>query len=142
MLWLLDTNVISEFRKPRPTDSVINFLAMRELNELFITSVSLAELRFGIDRAPDPMKQVALSNWLENEIRPRFRGKVLEVTEETILLWRHLMEQGRKVGRTYSQPDLMIAAIAIENRMTLVIRNTRDFAGLTLPIFNPWEPQP
>jgi predicted nucleic acid-binding protein len=115
---------------------------MRELNELFITSVSLAELRFGIDRAPDPMKQVALSNWLENEIRPRFRGKVLEVTEETILLWRHLMEQGRKVGRTYSQPDLMIAAIAIENRMTLVIRNTRDFAGLTLPIFNPWEPQP
>jgi predicted nucleic acid-binding protein len=142
MPWLLDTNVISEFRKPRPADGVIRFLATSDIHQLFISSVTLAELRFGIDSATDLNKRRDLSNWLANEIRPKFEGQILNVTEETILRWLILLHQGRKSGRIFPQPDLLIACIALENGMTLVTRNVKDFTGLNLPILNPWDLQP
>ena len=68
-----------------------------------------------------------------------FTGRVLEITEDVMLRWRLLVEEGRKAGRTFSQPDLIIAAIALEHGLTLVTRNVKDFAGLRLPLLNPWE---
>ena len=78
-----------------------------------------------------------LDEWLR-ETRIKFAGRVLEVTEETMLIWRTLMAHGRKANRTYSQPDLILAATAIEHDVTLATRNVKDFRDLPLRVINPW----
>jgi predicted nucleic acid-binding protein len=68
-----------------------------------------------------------------------FAGRIIEISEDIMLRWRVLLESGRKAGRTFSQPDLIIAATALENHLTLVTRNVKDFADLGLTIVNPWD---
>ncbi len=139
---LLDTNFLSELRRPRPEPLVVAYFLSRPAEELFISVVTLAEIRFGIQSQQDEIKREALMNWLERDMRPMFAGRVLPVTETVMLSWRILVEQGRKSGRVFSQPDLIIAATAIEHGLTLVTRNTKDFAGLPeLLLLNPWEPR-
>jgi predicted nucleic acid-binding protein len=139
---LLDTNVLSELRKPRPEPLVVAYFISRPAEDLFISTVTLAEIRFGIQSQPDEIKREALANWLEKDMRPTFAGRTLPITEAVMLRWRILLEQGRKSGRAFSQPDLIIAATAIEHGLTLVTRNTKDFAGLPdLLLLNPWEPR-
>jgi predicted nucleic acid-binding protein len=141
MAWLLDTNVLSETRKPRPDLHVVAFLASKPIREFFTCSVVVAEIRFGLATAKDSIRKAALKAWLTYELRPRFRGRTLDVTEDVMLRWRILLEGSRKSGQNYSQPDLLIAATAIEHNLTLVTRNTKDFTGLPLSLLNPWEPQ-
>ncbi len=109
------------------------------LDQLYISSVALAEIRFGIDLAPDPNRRIELERWLTGTIRPTFSGRVLEITEDTMLRWRHLVEEGKRANRTYPQPDLILAATALEYGLILVTRNTKDFTGLGVPILNPWN---
>jgi hypothetical protein len=68
-----------------------------------------------------------------------FTGRVLEVTEDIMLEWRLLVEEGRKINHTFSQPDLFIAAIALHHDLTIVTRNQKDFDKTRVPIFNPWD---
>ena len=68
-----------------------------------------------------------------------FAERVLEITEEVMLRWRLLVEKGRKTGRTFSQPDLILAATALEHGLVLVTRNEKDFFGLGVPLLNPWN---
>lgn len=88
------------------------------------------------------MRQTELELWLETTIRPMFTNRVLQITEDIMFRWRNLVEDGRKSGRTYSQPDLILAATAIEHGLTLVNRNVKDFTGIPVTVFNPWDPQP
>jgi predicted nucleic acid-binding protein len=142
MSWLLDTNVQSESRRPKPDQRVVAFLAACPLNRLFISSVTFAEIRFGIERTPEPNRRVEIERWLNQEMRPLFEGRVLQITEDVMFRWRVLVEDGRKTGRTFSQPDLIIAAIAIEHGLTLVTRNVKDFEGLGVVVLNPWNSHP
>jgi predicted nucleic acid-binding protein len=140
MAWLLDTNILSEIRKPRPEPKVLAFIAATPLNALYISSVTLAELRFGIDQITHGSAQRAdLTQWLTQTIRPMFSDRVLPVTEDIMFRWRVLMEEGRKTGHTYSQPDLIIAATALEHGFTVVTRDRSDFDKARVPVFNPWE---
>jgi predicted nucleic acid-binding protein len=140
MPWLLDTNVLSEIRRERPNHRVTSFLAGCPLDQLYISSVTAAEIRFGIQLA-DPERRAELERWFASDVRPKFHGRTLEITEDVIFRWRLLVEEGRKAGRTFSQPDLIIAATALEHGLTLVTRNVRDFAGLGLDLLNPWDGQ-
>lgn len=139
MAWLFDTNVLSELRKPRPEARVIAFVSSLPLGEIYISSVTLAELRFGIDQVSDPVKRADLSNWLANDIRSMFNQRVLQVTEDILLKWRSLVEQGRKVGHTFSQPDVLIAATAIQYGLTVVTRDRGDYDKAGASVINPWE---
>jgi predicted nucleic acid-binding protein len=142
MFDLLDTNFLSELRKPKPNQLVMAYSLSRPPEELFISTVTLAEVRFGIVSQQDRAKREALQDWLEQEIRPMFADRVVPISEAVILRWRVLLEQGRKSGRVFSQPDLIIAATAIEHNLTFVTRNTKDFTGLPdLKLLNPWEPR-
>jgi predicted nucleic acid-binding protein len=137
-LWLLDTNVLSELRRPRPERKVVTFISGRPLESLHVSSVTLAEIRYGIELVEDVARRASLRNWLDNDLRPFFAQRVLELSEDVIYRWRLLVEQGRKVGHTFSQPDLFIAATALHHGLTVVTRNTDDYAKSGTPTFNPW----
>jgi len=141
--WLLDTNIVSELRKPRPEPKVVRFVAGQALHSLFISEVTLAEIRFGVERATSPGRRAELNDWLTHKLRPMFERRVLAVTEDVILKWRRLVEEGRKAGHTFSQPDLFIAAMALHHGLTVVTRDAADYRLARISVFDPWtDPMP
>jgi toxin FitB len=82
--WLLDTNILSELRRRQPEPMIVNFLAVRPLDNLYISSVTLAEIRFGIELIPDAGKRSELSDWLAHKVRPLFQQRILQVTEDVM----------------------------------------------------------
>lgn len=137
--WLLDTNVISELRRPQPEQRVVAFVASQPLDALYISSVTLAEIRFGIELLTDSGKRADLTAWLTNRVRPMFEQRVLPVSEDVMLAWRLMVDAGRKSGHTFSQPDLIIAATAAHYGLTVVTRDTSEFVQARVPVMNPWE---
>ena len=137
--WLLDTNVLSELRRPRPNAKVLAFVAAKPLDLLFVSIVTFAEIRFGIEAIADATRRAELNDWLEHKVRPMFEERVLPVSEDVMFKWRLLVEDGRKAGHTYSQPDLIIAATALHYGLTVVTRDTGDFKRARAPVLNPWH---
>ena len=136
--WLLDTHVISELRRPRPSARVRSFVAGQPLEDLFVSTVTFAEIRYGIEGVGDPIRRAELNDWLLHRVRPLFERRVLEVSEDIMFKWRLLVEQGRKAGHTFSQPDLIIAATALQHGLTVVTRDTGDYELARVPLLNPW----
>jgi len=136
--WLLDTNVLSELRRPKPEAKVVRFVSGRSLDLLYVSIVTFAELRFGIELVKDVARRMELNEWVEHKLRPMFEDRVLEISEEIMLKWRLLVEEGRKSGHTFSQPDLLIAATALHHGLTIVSRDTREYEMANVPVLNPW----
>ncbi len=136
--WLLDTNVISDLRRPRPNARVRAFVAHQPLEELFVSTVTFSEIRYGIETVGDPIRRAELNDWLLHKVRPMFDRRVLEVSEDVMFKWRLLVEDGRKAGHTFSQPDLIIAATALHHGLTVVTRDTGDYKLARVPLLNPW----
>ena len=139
MAWLLDTNILSELRRPKPQQRVVAFVAGCPLDQLYISAVTLAEIRFGIELVDEPNRRADLNDWLTNKVRPMFGERVLQITEDIMLKWRLLVEEGRKAGHTFSQPDLIIAATAIHHGLTLVTRDRSDYDMARVPVIHPWD---
>lgn len=137
--WILDTNVLSELRKPRPANNVVAFVAAQPLDRLHVSAVTLAELRFGIELVTEAGKRAELNDWLAHRVRPMFEQRVLAVTEDVMFKWRLMVEEGRKTGHTFSQPDLIIAATALHHGMTVVTRDVSDFERARVPVLDPWS---
>ena len=140
--WLLDTNILSELRRPRPDRRVLALVAAQPLELLHVSSVTLAEIRFGIEGVTDANRRAELVEWLAHKVRPMFDGRVLPVSEDIMVKWRLLVEEGRKVGHTFSQPDLIIAATALHHGLTVVSRDTADYARTRVALINPWLDRP
>lgn len=141
--WLLDTNLLSELRRSKPERKVVAFVAAQPLDLLYVSSVTFAEIRFGIELVADAHRRTELSDWLTHKVRPMFEQRVLAVTEDVMLKWRLLVEDGRKIGHTFSQPDLIIAATALHHGLTVVSRDVSDYQNAHAPVFNPWtDPLP
>ena len=121
--WLLDTNVLSELRRPKPERKVLAFVAAQPLDLLYVSAVTLAEIRFGIELVSDATRRAELNDWLAHKVRPMFEQRVLAITEDVMFKWRLLVEDGRKAGHTFSQPDLIIAATALHHGLTVVSRD-------------------
>ena len=137
--WLLDTNVISELRRPQADKHVVAFVASRPLESLFISTVTVAEIRFGIELVVDAGRRADLTDWLTNNVRPMFEQRVLPVSEDVMLKWRLMVEEGRRSGHTFSQPDLIIAATAAHYGLTVVTRDVSDFERSRVACLNPWD---
>jgi predicted nucleic acid-binding protein len=137
--FLLDTNVISELRKPKPVSTVVRFLEAQAEEDLFITEVSIAEIRFGIEQLDDAERRASLTAWLDATLRPLFEGRTMPISEDVILRWRLLVEAGRRRGHTFGQPDLFIAAIAAEEDLIVVSRDTVHFEAAGVPVLDPWS---
>jgi predicted nucleic acid-binding protein len=84
------------------------------------------------------MKRAELHDWLAHKVRPMFQGRILPVSEDVMFKWRLLVEEGRKIGHTFSQPDLILAATAAQYGLTIVTSNTVDYDKKRVPTLNPW----
>jgi predicted nucleic acid-binding protein len=140
--WLLDTNILSELRRPRPERKVLAFVAAQPLELLYVSSVTFAEIRFGIELVSDANHRAELNNWLTHNVRPMFEQRVLAITEDIMFKWRLLVEDGRKARHTFSQPDLIIAATALHHGLTVVSRDVSDYRRAHASVFNPWTDPP
>jgi toxin FitB len=135
--WLSDANVISELRRPRPDARARAFVAGLPLEQMFVSAVTLAEIRFGIETGGDPIRRTELTDWLVHKVCPRFDQRVPQVSEGVMFKWRLLVEDGRKADHTFLQPDPIIAAAALHHGLTVVTRDTGDYARARVPLFNP-----
>lgn len=137
--FLLDTNVLSEVRRLRPDPQVLNFLEAQPENLLFVSTVTFAEIRYGIERLDDPVRRADLIDWLDTALRPLFADRVIGMSEDVILRWRLLLEAGRKRGHTFGQPDLFIAAGAAVHNLVVVSRDVEHFVAAGVPTLDPWR---
>jgi len=137
--WLLDTNILFELRRPRPEPKVVSFIAARPLDLMFVSAVTLAEIRFGIELVTDANHRSELQEWLTHKVRPMFEQRILPVTEDIMFKWRLLVEDGRKTGHTFSQPDLIIAATGLHHGLTVVTRDISDYEKARVTLLNPWD---
>jgi predicted nucleic acid-binding protein len=137
--WLIDTNVVSELRRARPAQRVRAFVAGQPGDALFTSDVTFAEVRFGIEQIADPARRSDLAQWLDRTLRPLFAGRVLPVSEDVLLRWRLMLEDGRKTGHTFSEPDLLIAALAALADLIVVSRDTSEFIAAGIPVFDAWD---
>jgi predicted nucleic acid-binding protein len=135
--WLLDTNIISELRRPKPEPKVTEFIRSQPLEGLFVSIVTFAEIRFGIELLPDATRRSDLNAWLAHKLRPMFEQRVLAISEDVMFKWRLLVEDGRKAGHTFSQPDLIIAATAQHHGLTVVSRDTKEYVSARVDVFSP-----
>jgi predicted nucleic acid-binding protein len=139
--WLIDTNVVSELRKgPRCAPPVRLWATGVPRIACYLSRLSVAEIRFGIERAADPGFRAELEAWLRDGMLPWFGERILEVSERILLRWRWLVWEGQKVNYTFAQPDALLAATALEHGLGVVTRNTADFERAGLHLLNPWLP--
>jgi predicted nucleic acid-binding protein len=136
--WLLDTNIVSELRKPNCNTNVRAWSERHPSQVFFLSTVTLAEIRFGIEKVNDLAFQKELEDWLEKELRPWFLDRILAIDEDVILVWRKMVDAGRRVGYTFSQPDLFIAATAAVHDLTVATRNVSDFERSGVSVFDPF----
>ncbi|BCH20536.1 ribonuclease VapC [Mesorhizobium sp. L-8-10] len=139
MSYLLDTNVLSEVRRPAPSPKVLAWLDEVDEDRSFISVISLAELRRGVLLMDDGRRREALAAWLVHDLPDRFAGRILPIDPETAERWGDLMAESQKIGRALSTMDGFLAATALGRQLTLVTRNTKDFASFGVPLLNPWE---
>lgn len=136
--FLLDTNVVSELRRPAPAPTVRAFVSGQPQDFLFISEVVFAEIRFGIEEQASPQRRAELRAWLDQSLRPFFAGRALAVTEDVVLRWRLLLDAGRRRGHTFGQVDLLLAATAAEADLVVVSRDTAHFVAAAVPTLDPW----
>ncbi len=142
MRFLLDTNIISNLVKPHPSDALVSWMSEQIDTDLFIASLTVAEIRRGILEKPAGRKRQQLEAWFSGPDGPQalFAGRVLAFDEKAGLIWAWLMADGTAKGRPRSGFDAMIAAVAEANECVVVTDNERDFVGIK--VINPLRPTP
>lgn len=137
--FLLDTNIPSELIRSRPEPRVIEWVDQQADQRLFLSVVSVGEFRRGFTILPASGRRTKLEQWFENELLTWFDGRILPVTQAVADRWGILDGECLLRGTPLNTADGMIAATALEHDLTIVTRNIRDFAGLGVTIYNPWE---
>lgn len=139
MSFLLDTNVVSEWVRPRPDPGVVAWLAEADEDRVFISVVTLAELRHGIDRLAAGRRRQRLDEWLRHALPLRFEGRVLSVDAAVADAWGQLVAHREAAGRPIGPMDAFIAATAQLHQLTLVTRNASDFTASVADVIDPWS---
>lgn len=134
MRYLLDTNILSNITKPNPSEALLAWMADQADADLFISSLTLAEIRRGILDKPAGKKRDQLEAWFSGTEGPQalFADRILPFDESAALVWARLMAEGKARGRPRSALDTIIAAVAEANGCLVVTDNERDFEGIEL----------
>ncbi len=137
--FLLDTNIPSELIRSRPDSRVAKWVYAQDEQSLYLSVVSIGELRRGLVILPASKRRSELERWFENDLLPQFEGRILPVTRSIADRWGVLDGECQVKGTPLNTADGMIAATAIEHGLTVVTRNIRDYAGLGVEALNPWD---
>lgn len=138
MSFLLDTNVVSEWTKPRPNAGLVGWLAQVDEDEVFLSVVTFAELRHGIERLAAGARRRRLDEWLRNDLPVRFEERIIGVDGAIADEWGRLVARRETLGRPIHAMDALIAATAQIHALTLVTRNADDFQAAVKTVVNPW----
>lgn len=139
MNYVLDTNVISELILKQPNKKVVEWLDHLDPNMIYLSVITIGEIRKGIEKLPPSKRREAVKEWLEADLLLRFQGRILEITTDVMLIWGELTGRLEKEGRPITAIDSLIAAIALQGNYCLVTRNERDFQHTGVTIINPWK---
>jgi len=136
---LIDTNVLSEVRRPEPDPKVLAWLHALDEDRSFISVASIAELRRGIALMDEGRRRTTLADWLTHDLPARFAGRILPIDPAIAQRWGDLMASARRSGFALSVMDGFLAATALAHGLVLATRNTKDFKPFGVPIFDPWS---
>ena len=137
--FLLDTNCISEAVRLHPEPRVMAWIEAIDESLLYLSVLTLGEIRKGLAALPPGRRRTRLETWLEAELRVRFSGRVLSIDSEVADRWGWLAAGAKGQGKSLSAIDGLIAATAVHHNLTIVSRNTSDFSSVPVPVVNPWE---
>jgi toxin FitB len=137
--FLLDTNCISELVRVRPNPHVLQWMDAADENLLYLSVLTLGEIRKGVAELPQSKRRTQLETWLELELRSRFPGRILGIDAAVANRWGLLAADAKRKGKPLSAIDGLLAATALHHNLTIVSRNISDFADMPVPILNPWE---
>jgi len=135
--FLLDTNAVSEWVKPHPNPGIIGWMESADEDRIFLSVVSLAELRYGVERIAAGRRRSRLEQWLQHELPLRFEGRILPVDANVAEAWGRTVSRSEAAGRPMGAMDAFLAATAETYQMTLVTRNVSHFP-LVKAVLNPW----
>lgn len=137
--FLLDTNIISELVKPKPEANVTQWVENTDESLLYLSVLTLGEIRRGIAALPQSRRRATLEAWLDKDLRARFEGRILVIDEEVADRWGLLTAAARNSGIALPVIDGLLAATALEHNLTLVTRDTGQIPSMGVAVFNPWE---
>lgn len=139
MRYLLDTCVVSELTRKKPSAAVVEWVDAQDEEHCFLSVLTVGELRKGIDLLPDGRKKSRLQNWLERDLQGRFEGRILEVDADAAERWGADCSKAQRAGRKVPVMDGLIAATAAVHGLVVVTRNVKDMEPTGIPVFNPWD---
>ena len=137
--YLLDTNCISELVRVRPDPSVLAWMEAADETLLYLSVLTLGEIRKDLAGLPQGKRRTHLEAWLEIELRARFAGRILPIDVSVAERWGSLAASAKSEGKTLSTIDGLIAATAFHHNLTIVSRNIHDFADSRVQVLNPWK---
>jgi tRNA(fMet)-specific endonuclease VapC len=140
MSFLLDTCVISELVAKQANPAVLQWVDSIDENMLFLSAITIGEIKRGIEKLPDSSRKRMLADWLEDDLLIRFRDKILSIDAAVMLVWGQLAADLEKQGKPMPAVDSLIAATCLQGKLDLVTRNESDFVHSGVTVINPWTP--
>jgi len=137
--FLLDTNIISELVKPKPEANVTEWIENTDESLLYLSVLTLGEIRRGIASLPQSRRRATLEAWLDKDLRARFDGRILVIDQEVADRWGLLTAAARNSGIVLPVIDGLLAATALEHNLTLITRDTGQIPSMDVAVFNPWK---
>ncbi len=136
--FLLDTNVLSELVKPKPNPRVVQWVNQAQEETLYLSVLTVGEIRKGVALLPQSPKRARIESWLERDLQERFYHRILPITDRIADRWGLLAARAHSHGNPLHVVDGLMAATALEHNLTLVTRKTKDVDPAGVPVQNPW----
>ena len=139
MRYLLDTNVISEVIAKKPNQKVLDLLNSLDEDDIYLSVITIGEIKFGIQKVESQTKKEQLLLWLEDDLLQRFKGRIVDIDVNTMLIWGEINQHLQSIGRVTPIMDALIASSCVAKDFTLITRNVKDFYNFDIEIINPFS---
>lgn len=138
MKYLLDTNIISEFISKKPNQKVLEFITSLDENHVFLSVITIGEIKFGIEKVKSEKKKETLSHWLYNDLLERFDGRIVDIDTDMMLKWGEVNQHLQSIGKPMPIMDSLIASSCLAKDFVLITRNEKDFYSFDIEMINPF----